>query len=773
MPIAAHGRIIFAVAAAFVPTLIVATPLMADDPPPATAGLTATLEAASALSLPEQGAAVKDATLEIGHLALSFAEGTATPLLGKDKTALGFYFHGRGGWTYRADDLSDRETFRANLDRAAKSLHLTGPFVNDTFQDVVVLFTEPLFRDVWDVGSGATPAPRPEGAGDKASSILTAVASTYPEFDFRLAEARLNGRGRWVYVEMSGGLERVGYCYDDMESGYERLFNFRKYVDYKVRFSQTLSMQRLPGWDEARMERVVLTHAALSVETANNKSGTIVGDMTYHVRGRGTRLLDLELLNNRDPDSASWDSQKMALHVTKVVDDLGNELPFSHKYGELVVEISRTSLEESDVVVHFESQGDVFTDIEGHHADSYFILLEGWYPVPQSWAGEQATYTLKVRTKKPWRPVTSGKEVSLRQEGDAYIAESRGDHPSHWLTVLAGRYVTREETIGGLTIRVHGYAMAKKNVMENMPKLAAAMVEFYTSILGPMPAKELDIVEIPEYGFGISPPGVILLTSEAYKARQDEITKYISRGINARLAHEIAHQWFAHEVMPLDAEESWLAESFAEYYSGLAMSVLGAKNTHVWSFPQALADWRDDNKICADVSTIESADYLGGANSFMERRCLLYFRGPLVLHMLRMTVGNDRFNEAMKSFVAAAHSRPVTTDDLTAAFTKVVGSDMRWFFDQWYRSTGIPVVDADTKVSAGPNGTYRLSGTLKEAEGDHFKKLLVPILFDINGKLDGKAVFLDTAEKKFEFTLDAKPTNVRVDPYRNNIAVYR
>lgn len=746
---------------------------VAPAPPSAPATLVSTLDAASVLRLAEGGTRVAHGSLKIGHIDLTFADGTAAPIRGKDGSVLGFYFEGQGGYTYTADDPADRETLRTNIERTAKSLRMNGAVVTDTFRKVLVLFTEPMFRDVWEAAPGTAPTPLPDKAEDSLAELLAGAKSSYPEFDFRLADVRLNGRGRWVYIEMAGGLERVGYCYDDVLDGYERLFNFRKLVDYKVRFTQTLSRQRVDDWTRARTLRTVLKRAAISVETDDNKSGSIVSDMTYRVHRRGTRLLALSLLNNRDPDSASWDSPKMALHVTRVVDDMGYELPFSHKYDELVVEIARTTTEDAMVQIHVETRGEFFTDFRGRHADNYFVLMDEWYPAPQGWSGEQFTYTLHVKTKKPWRPVTSGREISLKEEGDSYVAESRCDTPSRLVTVLAGKYVTHEATIDGLTIRVHGYAMAKKNVLENMPKLAAAIVKFYTGLLGPMPAKELDIVEVPEYGFGISPPEMVLITTEAYRARRDDIAKYVSRGINARLAHEIAHQWFGNDVMPMDAAENWLQESFAEYYSGLAMEALAGKSKTIWSFENSLADWRDDDAICGDVAPIETADYLGGDRAFMERRCLLYMRGPLVLHMLRTMVGDERFNHAVRSFIEEAHHGPATTDDLAATFSRVVGTDMRWFFDEWYRDTGIPTLKVDTNVSPGPNGAYRLSGTIHEAPGDHFKKMLVPIAYTRDGKPGAKVVLVDKPDTSFDYSLPGKPSGVKVDPYRNNIAVYR
>jgi aminopeptidase N len=390
-----------------------------------------------------------------------------------------------------------------------------------------------------------------------------------------------------------------------------------------------------------------------------------------------------------------------------------------------------------------------------------------------SWGGERFSYTLKVKTKKPWRPVTSGRETAFTEDGDSYTAESHGDHASRHIAVLGGKYVTREETIDGLVVRVHAYAMARKNVIENLPKLTAALVKFYTGMLGAMPAEELDVVEIPEYGFGISPSGIVLLTSEAYKAREDDVAQYLSRGINARLAHEVAHQWFGHKAWQADRSEQWIGESFAEYFSGLAMASLAANDKTVVGFNQMLAQWRADASICSDVAPISMANSLGGESGRKERRCLLYSRGPLVLHMLRTSIGNDRFFAATKKFLDTANTGPATTDDYAKAVSDVVQMDMRWYFDQWVRSTGYAQVDVEQHVDPSAGGQYKLWGAVRQKPGGGFKKLLVPLVWESGGKSEARVVFADEPEKKFEFMLPAKPGSIKPDPFQNNLAVYK
>lgn len=749
------------------------TAAIAQEPTTASPGLDAILDDCKTLSLAATGRQVKDKTAKLGHLEVSINEGTATPVVGRSRQVLGFYLTGSGGYRYAVTGSEDQASFAANLQRVAKSLRASDNGVTDRFSKMLVLFSEPVLSEIWDEASGGESI-QAAAAGTGFTDLLRGALSSYPEFDFRAAVARLNGKGRFVYVEFDGGLERVGYVYDEIVGGRERLFNFRKLGDYDVRFTQTLSSLAIPGWSRDRDSWTTLTRANIALETADNKNGSIASDLTFRVHGAGTRVLALALLNNRDPDSASWSSTKHALQVRTVAAGTGEVLPFAHRYDELLVEIPQTTVVDSDVSIRVDTFGDVFLDMNDSHTDNYFIFhASEWFPTPLGWGGEQFAYTIKVKTKKPWRPVVSGKETLFKEEGDSVIVESQGDHASHLIAVLGGKYVTREETIDGLTVRVFAYAMARKNVIENLPKLTAALVNFYTGILGPMPAAELDVVEIPEYGFGISPSGIALLTSEAYKAREDDITEYLSRGINARLAHEIAHQWFGHKAWGQDSSEQWLNESFAEYFSGLAMAAMATSDKTVVQFNRMLAQWRADDRLCANVAPISMASTLGGERGGAERRCLLYSRGPLVLHMLRTSIGNERFFTATKKLLDDANLGPTTTDAYAKVVSDIVKMDMRWYFDQWVRETGNARVDVEQHLDPGANGQYRLWGAIRQTPGDGFKKLLVPLVWENAGKTEARVVFADQPEKKFDFLLPTKPGAIKPDPFQNNLADYK
>ena len=90
----------------------------------------------------------------------------------------------------------------------------------------------------------------------------------------------------------------------------------------------------------------------------------------------------------------------------------------------------------------------------------------------------------------------------------------------------------------------------------------------------PFPFQDLQLVEIKDWGWGQAPPGVIFITQEAFmtparaqsETMPDQAALY-TRGVNERIAHEVAHSWFPHVAKVRRNEENWLSESLAEYTS--------------------------------------------------------------------------------------------------------------------------------------------------------------------------------------------------------------
>lgn len=716
-------------------------------------------------------------TVGIGHLTMTFESGVVHPLVSNEGRVLGFYFEGSGIYEYASEFPADRQVFESNFKALSKAPVYRDHKVRDSVERMLLFFARPAFEPLWDPGQAAVEERGPDPAARKGfESIWNRIAKTYLEYDHLAAVARLNGGNRqYVYAEIDGGRETLGYSYNTVRGSEERLFLFRKFGSYDLRFRQTVSSQPIGSDSVDLVSPVVLSHAGLDLSTEDNRTAEIVSDLTFDVLVDDLVVVPLALINNVDPYQYDWESERDALHVSGVTDGQGRELEFSHRYHEILIQLPEPASKGDSIRLHVESAGDVLTGMSGDRSDNYFeLVFTEWFPTPLGWANGNSRFTLELRcrTRKPYRPIASGKVRSLEEEGDFYVLETSSEQPLKSIAVLAGKYEVAEETFDDLVIRVYAYAGGRKNVLKNMPKLAYTIVEYYEGLLGPYPFEELNIVEVPEYGFGIAPAGVVLMTSDAYNPHQDYLASFFSRGVNARLAHEIAHQWFFHRAMPAHPRDNWLSESFAEYMSGMVMAAAG-KKARVMGIDRMLDEWWRDAISARDAGPISAASELSGPDASRERFQLLYSRGPLVLRMLHSTVGNERFFAILRRFLDNADMGYVTTADFAEACTQVMGFDMSWFVEDWVGRGGIPEIDVEWDVKKAEGGGLVLSGTAAVAEGHEHKRLIVPLVVDYgSGQQQVLPVDLDAPRKRFEFPLPAKPRGVKVDPQHNCLAKF-
>jgi hypothetical protein len=723
----------------------------------------------------ERGVPVRDKTSSIGHLSLEFREGVVYPLHDAADTVVGLYFEGTGYYDYTTGHEADRRILETNLQRNAPALEVRDEALRDRFPRLVLCFGTSILSDIWDTGANAEEALQ---AGSRSSfeKLWDHILDTEVELDHSMAEARLSdGALQHVWVEIPGDKANVAYELDGVQLFEERLYAFQRYGGVGRRFVRVLSRQPLPVGDTSPIAWN-LKHTRIEVAAGDNRSGTINSELTLEAARDGLRVAVLSLMNNRDPYTYNWDSEKNALQVHRVVDEDGSELAFSHRYHDLLIQLPRTLSAGDQIRLRVETSGRVFTAMDGSTDDNYFALFTvTWFPHPlvARWDTTPFTFELDVRTPKPYYPIASGRTISFDEDKQQYHLVTKSDNPVDSISVFAGKYKVLEESFDGLTIRVHAYAMSNKFIMKNLPGLASELVRFYSDHLGPYPFDELDIVEVPDYGFGIAPPGMVLITSEAYNPNQDYIAGYLARGAPALLAHEIAHQWFGYMASPGDITDNWLAESFAEYVSGLAMGAGQTKETRVFGFKRMFADWQADARHCASAGSIETASMLTGPEGARNRRCLLYSRGPLVLHMLRSMVGEERFYAILRTFLENANYGQVTTEDFKAAIRQVLRTDLDWFVDQWYRQGGIPEVYIDAKITRAEGGGFLLSGRVEQADGPQFKKIMLPFVLTYpSGERELKLLFQEQPVQDFSFAIAGKPKSVKVDPAENNLAVY-
>ncbi len=153
------------------------------------------------------------------------------------------------------------------------------------------------------------------------------------------------------------------------------------------------------------------------------------------------------------------------------------------------------------------------------------------------------------------------------------------------------------------------------------------------------------------------------------------------------IAHEMAHQWFGDKITCGTWKDIWLNEGFATYLASLVIENFDGQAAFI-------AD--KTNMINSITSVSNGAVYLNDAESTDVNRIfsgrLSYYKGAMVLNMLRFKMGDTSFFQGLKNYLADTNLayKYAVTSNLQAHLEAVYGSSLQEFFNDWIYNQGYP-----------------------------------------------------------------------------------
>jgi len=649
------------------------------------AGLLATVEQFDHLTL-GNAVLVGSMTVRTGHLECKISGGHAAPVLAGDAT-VGFFFEGRGEMQYVSADPVEAPVVIFNAKKASS--------LKPEKTDQGVRLTDKFTRLLW-IAQGE-PLPALTGtASTPLTASFTAQREMFGRFrsaplSYDYATQRLDAPAKaLVRVEMDGGSDDVIYRRSDLGDGWEGLAILRptESRDPEMRkFTFQTQISRQPVQRDRRdppNPRVVLTDVDVDLRASAGKDASMTVVESLVPIGRPLSVLRLNL-DSTIYTTFGGNLAKRAERLRKVTDEAGRALEFVHGYDETLIQLAEPAAPERPIKLKFEIDGDFLVSPAG---DSYWELgVHDWFPQP-SLAGQLYTFHALVRVKKPFVPFAPGKTIRRTTEGDENVLETRVDKPICFAVILAGRYTIYEEVKGGVTIRVATYALDNPRAVKQLANLTGSIIQYYEEFLGPFPLPEFNIIEINDIGWGQAPPGTMFITKEAFNPIMTAHTgQGGSRGVNARFAHEIAHQYWGTVVKMPSLEEQWLTESFADYSAALFMKAYKneAEYKAIVSEWRGLSSWAD-----ADEIPISLANDAAGLNRFDLRYGLLYNKGPALLYALHKELGDEAFFTFLKSYQKSFAWKFGTTKMVAGLLQYMTKKDYMPFFDKYYWGTEMP-----------------------------------------------------------------------------------
>ncbi len=273
------------------------------------------------------------------------------------------------------------------------------------------------------------------------------------------------------------------------------------------------------------------------------------------------------------------------------------------------------------------------------------------------------------------------------------------------VAILSARYAVRRESARGVGIEIYHHPDHAQNV-DLMIESAQHSLDYFAKEFSPYQFSGVRIVEFPRYEISAEAyPGLIPI-SEGYGfiAKYDEKkVKEVYRVV----AHEMGHQWWAHQVIGADVEGFFVLTEVMAQYSALLVSKRAYDRSQM------------DAYVRGEISR-----YLKGRGEEVEEEVPLvrtnqdtwyqhYAKGFVVMNALAEYVGEDRINEAIREFLRGAafqgppfptscelvdHIKSVTPDSLLYlvedCFERIVlfdnealSADCERTHDGWYRVT--------------------------------------------------------------------------------------
>jgi len=289
---------------------------------------------------------------------------------------------------------------------------------------------------------------------------------------------------------------------------------------------------------------------------------------------------------------------------------------------------------------------------------------------------DKATFTFRLTVPAGTTAVANGalaSSVPSPDGGTTWTWRENEPMATYLVLLLTGDYqVIEGESSSGVPLLS---VVLRSDVESVQPCIDSIgdQIDFLVDLFGPYPLDRYGIAVTDSFG------GLAMETQgRSLFSREDLVPCTLDPMQELLLSHELTHQWFGDAVTPAQWQDIWLNESFATYGEWLWLAEVGVETV------DAAADTALSLRaeFGGNATGLPNADELFGYNS--------YDGGAVVLHALRLTVGDDVFFTILNRWAAENNGASRTTADFIALAESESGMNLDDFFATWLYSRVIP-----------------------------------------------------------------------------------
>ncbi len=380
--------------------------------------------------------------------------------------------------------------------------------------------------------------------------------------------------------------------------------------------------------------------------------------------------------------------------------------------------------------------------------DGYLMYAARWFPF-HDYAADKATADITINIPNTFQ-VVGNSDVPVVKTGGKYRFVR--NQPGLIGNFTYGRYVAKTLRFADYELQFYTKAGNDQIVAEYGETLGKAL-DYYTRQYGvPDMGKKLIIAQIDDESLDYySQEGMLFMANRLFDGSKPIIKE--------RLQREAAIQWWGLTVGLKSFDDAWLSQGLAEY-SAFSLRESMLNGAQLDSLRRELLEKSLTFEQTASLARTPSAL----DDQSVAYQYIMYAKGAFVYKLLRDTLGEQKFDQLLKTFLQQYRGKNASIADFEDLASKVAGKNLRYFFARWVEGTGVPEFQADYIILRTRGGKFVTRGTVKQ----NYDNLQLPLELQLRAEGQGRVatekVFIQDSSADFNIESDGKPIEVVVDP---------
>ena len=311
-----------------------------------------------------------------------------------------------------------------------------------------------------------------------------------------------------------------------------------------------------------------------------------------------------------------------------------------------------------------------------------------WWPNKDHMYDEVDSMLISVNVPKGLMNISNGRLKKIEEFEDTNTYHWYVSNPinNYGVNINIGDYVEFSEVYEGEKGKLDMiYYVLRDNIerAKTQFKDAVKMMDAFEYWFGPYPFYEdsFKIVEVPY--LGMEHQSSITYGNKYMKGYLGRDLSRTGWGLKFDyiIIHEAGHEWFANNITYKDIADMWIHESFTTYSENLFLDYHYGK--------EASSEY-----VIGTRAGISNSAPMIGPYGVNQRGSDIYSKGANVLHTIRQIANSDeKWRMILRGLNKDFYHQTVETKQIENYISDKMGYDLSTFFDQYLRTTNIPVFE--------------------------------------------------------------------------------